>query len=129
MVRKKSESVKLAVFKGREARLNRAILELFSEENLLAKWDVFKKLIRKRGFKRVRYAVIDVRIGALETEGFLALAGERDKKQGGKTALFRSTAKAKLALELSSRNIDDLLNELDEGAALAMLRLISHPKD
>ncbi len=129
MVRKKAESVKLAVFKGREARLNRAILELLSEENLLAKWDVLKRLIRKRGFKRVHYAVVDVRIRALETEGFLAWAGEREKKQGGKTALFRSTAKAKLALELSSRNIDDLLNELDEEAALAMLRLIARSKN
>jgi hypothetical protein len=126
---KKSKGTALSVFKGREARLNRAILQIYSEEDLQAKWDVLKKLTRRKGFKHLRYAVVDVRMKALELGVFLTQAGERDTKQGGKTALYSMTAKAKLALELSSRSIDDLLNELDEEAALAMLRLISHSKD
>ena len=76
--------------------------------------------------KGKRYAVVEVRVKALETEGYLAKAGERDTKQGKRTALFKMAGRAKLALALDSTDIDSLLGELDEVAALTILRVISN---
>ena len=122
----KSEKVRLSVFKGREAKLNHAILQVLSKASPLAIWDIHKNAGEIRGFKGTKYAVINARIKALEEEGYLKRTGKRNTKQGGKTTLYTLSAKTKLAMELNSQNIDDMFNKLDEESALAMLDIISH---
>jgi hypothetical protein len=51
--------------------------------------------------------------------------GERDTKQGGKTALYEISAKAKLAIKLSSQPLDDIMDKLDEDSALTILEAIN----
>ncbi len=126
MAPKKSRGTELSVFKGREARLNRAIFLILSAEEPRAVWDIFKGVSKLQGLKRKRYAVVEVRVKALEIEGYLTKAGERDTKQGKKTALFELTGKAKLAITLDQIDIDSLLGKLDENSALTILQAISN---
>ena len=128
MPRRKRKSCRLSVFKGREAKLNRAIFQVLKEEAPQAMWDIFRKVGRMRGFKRTKYAVINTRVKALEAKGYLKKTGERDTKQGGETALYKMTARARLAVKLSCQTIDDLINELDEDAALIILKAICSSK-
>lgn len=120
----KCETVKLSVFKGREAKLNRAIFQVLSEESPLAIWDILRNICKTRGFRRTKYAVINARIKALEDEGYLKRTGHRNTKQGGKTILYELCEKTKLAIELDSRNPDDILDQLDEKSALTILKII-----
>lgn len=129
MARKKCKSTELSVFKGREARLNRAIFQTLSGKEPLAIWDIFKNTAKLRSLRRKRYAVVEVRVKALEAQGYLAVAGERDTKQGNRTSLFKLTAKAKLALMIGSRTIDDIARDLDEKTALVLLEAIAKLSD
>ncbi len=79
--------------------------------------------------KRKRYAVVEVRVKALEAQGYLAAAGESETKQGNKTLLFKMTPKAELAITIGSRTIDDIIKELDEETALMVLKAISKLSD
>jgi len=78
-----------------------------------------------RGLKGKRYAVVEVRMKALETQGYLAVAGERDTKQGYKTPIFKMTAKANLAWMIGPRTIDDIVREVDEETALILFKTVS----
>jgi hypothetical protein len=121
---RKCETVRLSVFKGREAKLNRAIFEVLIEESPLATWDILRNVCKMWGFKRTKYAVINARIKALEDEAYLKKTGNRDTKQGGKTILYELCAKTKLAIALNARNLDDILDQLDEKSALTILKII-----
>ena len=125
MARKKSKGTALSVFKGREARLNRAIFQVLSAGEPQAIWYIFKGVTKLRGLKGKRYAVVEVRMKALETQGYLAVAGERDTKQGYKTPIFKMTAKANLAWMIGPRTIDDIVREVDEETALILFKTIS----
>jgi len=120
----KCETVRLSVFKGREAKLNRAIFEVLIEESPLAMWDILGNVCKMRSFRRTKYAVINARIKALEDEGYLKRTGNRDTKQGGKTILYELCEKTKLAIALNARNLDDILDQLDEKSALTILKII-----
>ena len=124
MPRSKRETVRISVFKGREAKLNRAIFQVLTEESPQAMWNILKNVGKIRGFKRTKYAIINTRIKALEDKGYLNKTGKRDTKQGGKTILYELSARTKLAMALNSQNIDDILNQLDEESALIILNVI-----
>jgi hypothetical protein len=124
MARKKATNIQVQVFKGREARLNRVIFGILSGKAPLAIWDMHKQIIQTKGFKRTRYAVVNVRVKALHAQGYLRKTGERETKHGLKTDLFDISARAQLAIALNSRNIDDLVNALDEDATLTILYAI-----
>ena len=96
MPRPKSEKVRLSVFRGKEAKLNLAIFLVLSETSPLAIWDIHKNVGKMRGFKGIKYAVINTRIRVLEEKGYLISMGNRDTKQGGKTTLYILSAKMKL---------------------------------
>ena len=122
----KGKVAQLEVFKGREQRLNRAIFQVLSEKSPLAVWDILQHIIHDlKGFKRTKYAITNARIKALATQGYLRTAGIRVKRQGGSTNLYELTARAKLAMAISTKSIDDIINGLDEDSAQIVLQIIS----
>ncbi len=121
----KNKVTKLQVFKGREAKLNKAIFYVLSHgESPLAIWNILKQITVRKGFKRTKYAVVNSRVKALETEGYLRMVGVREKKSGGETNLYEITEHAELAMVLSSESMDTIVNELDCQAALTIFSLI-----
>jgi hypothetical protein len=124
--KKNSIRASLSVFKGREQKLNDAIFYVLSEESALAVWDILGHILHQlKGFKHTKYAIVNVRVKALESQGYLRKTGVRTTKQGGNTALYELTAKARLAMAVSSKSLDELINELDENSALTVLEVIS----
>lgn len=125
MTRKKTKGTELSVFKGREARLNRAILRILTGQSPQTIWDVKKQIATTRGFKQTRYHNINTRVRDLESKGYLRKIGEKETKAGGKAALYEATSKAYLALLMNSLLLDDLMDELDEIATLTIVGLIA----
>jgi len=124
--RPKSVKVRLSIFRGKEAEHNLAICRVLSETSPLAIWDIHKSVGRLRGFKGIKYAVVNTRIKALEEKGYLKSVGSRETKQGGKAILYTLSAKMKLATKLYSENVDDIFDRLTEESASAIFGLISH---
>ncbi len=121
----KNKATELDVFKGREAKLNLAIFYILAkEESPLAVWNILGHVTERRGFKRTKYAVVNARVKALETQGYLKKTGVREKKPGGETNLYEVTVNAELAMALYSESIETILKELDEPAAVTMLGVI-----
>jgi hypothetical protein len=122
---KKGKATKLEVFKGREAKLNLAIFYVFSKkESPLAVWNILGFVSDCRGFKRVKFAVVNERVKALESQGYLRGVGVRDTKQGGECVLYELTVRAELALALYFESMDTILGELDDSALLTVLSVI-----
>ncbi len=124
MAQKKGKSIDLAVFKGREAKLNRAIFKILSDEASLTIWDITKRVNKKKGFKHTRYAVVNTRVRILEEKGYLGEASKKQTKTGGVAILYEATSKAIFALLLDSLDMDVLIQELDEIGTLTILATI-----
>lgn len=58
----KPGGLRLPVFMGREARLNRAIFKVLAEEAPLTAYEVTKRVRAQRQFSRVKYSVVYRRI-------------------------------------------------------------------
>lgn len=122
---KNSVQLKAAIFKGREQRFNRAIIRVLSKESPLAVWNIYQHITSNlKGFNHSKYAIINARVKALQAQGYLRITGVRTKQQGGSTNLYELTARAKLAVAISTKNLDDLINELDEDSAKTILQAI-----
>ena len=123
---KKNDLTKLSIFKGRQQRVNRAIFCVLSKNSPLAIWNILQTIRHDlKGFKRTKYATINVRVKALEKQRYLQVSGYRTIRQGGKTKLYKLTTKARLAIVLSTISIDDFINVLEEKSALKLLKEIS----
>ncbi len=116
------------MFKGREAKLNRAILRILTgTESSLSIWDMMKRINanRKRGSRKVLYHNVNTRVRDLEAEGFLRRVGEKETKAKDTAALYAATAKAYFAQLVNSLDIDELINELEEAEILAVTAIIA----
>jgi hypothetical protein len=90
------KGTELSVFKGREAKLNRAIFQALALEGPQTIYDIHK---------RVRF---------LEKSGYVRRIGARKTKAGFEAHEYEPTAKAYLVLLLNSISLEELLSRLDE---------------
>jgi hypothetical protein len=125
MSRKKTKGTELSVFKGREAKLNRAILQTYGIIGPLTIYDLHKKIKTRIGLKRTYYANVNKRVRSLERLGYLKIVGSRRTKAGIKVSVYELTARAILALFLNSINIENLLDRIDEESATEILAVIA----
>jgi DNA-binding PadR family transcriptional regulator len=115
----------LSIFKGREARLNRMILLFLCRECCLNIWQVYKRVRETRGFRHLRYHVINRRIRDLEQEGFIEVTAVREMPQGQKVKYYQPTAKTYLAFLLNSVNLDQLIQSVDNTDIITLLATLS----
>ena len=121
MARKKGKGTELSVFKGREARLNRAITQTLDNENRKVIYDLTKLIRKQQGFKRTKYTNVSRRVKALEQQRFLERAGSRNLQAGGQGALYQPTTRAHVAFFLNNFNPDTFINEAEEDTLLTAL--------
>jgi DNA-binding Lrp family transcriptional regulator len=114
MARKKGKGTELSVFKGREARLNRAIFRILAEKSNLAMYDIAKAIRHQRGLKHTKYTNVNRRVKALEQQGYLGKAGVRITQSGSETMLYELTTRAHVALLLNRISQDTFMREADE---------------
>jgi len=120
----KSGSATLSVFKGREARLNRAIFHILALKGPLTIYDIHKEIKAQRGIRQTRYANVNKRVRDLEESGYIQRIGSKRNKAGFQSSIYDLTSKTYLALVLGSVNLDDLLMRVDNAKALEIMATI-----
>jgi hypothetical protein len=102
------------VFKGREARLNRAIFRILGEKSSLAIYDITKAIRHQRGLKHTKYTNVNRRVKALEQQGYLDKSGVRITQSGSETMLYALSIRTHVALLLNRISHDTFIREADE---------------
>lgn len=120
MARKKKKGTEFSVFKGREARLNRAIFRVLAKEEPQTTRELRKKIIQTKGMRHTSYSTVNKRVRSLEQAGFLRKAAMKERL-GGITNYYELRPKAYLATFLNSTNLEDLLMRFEDASALAVL--------
>ncbi len=120
----KRKSGKLSVFKGREAKLNRAIFHTLALKGLQTIYDIHKQVKTQKMLRHIRYASVNKRVRTLEKSGYINKIGAKKTKAGFKASIYELTARAYLATLLNSINLDELVTQVDESTALAILSAV-----
>jgi len=112
------------VFKGREAKLNRAIFQTLALKGSQTIYDMHKETRMIRGLRSTRYASINKRVKALEDSGYIRKIGRKKTKAGFEATLYELTSRAYLTVALNLASLDDLIARLDEATATTILVMI-----
>ena len=84
-------------------------------------------MVRRRiELKHVRYASVNKRIRALENAGYIRKSGVKKTLAGFEASIYDLTTKAYLAVLLDSIKLDDMLTQIDEATAQAILAAITY---
>ncbi len=121
MPRRKRETGRILVFKGRKAKLNHAIFHVLAGEGPHTIYDIHKTVKTKRRLKHVRYPSVNKRVRSLEETGYIKKIGVKKTKTGSEAIIYDLAARAYLAMLLNSIKLDKLVMEVDEVAALIIL--------
>jgi hypothetical protein len=121
----KPKNTRLSVFKGREARLNRAIFQSLALKGAQTIYDIHKHVRTFRGLKYTYYGNVNKRVRALQQLGYVKEVNIKSTKAGFEATEYELTTRTYLALLLDSVNIDDLLNRMNEDAASEILAAIA----
>jgi hypothetical protein len=121
----KPKDTKLSVFKGREAKLNRAIFQSLALKGAQTIYDIHKHVKTFRGLKYTYYGNVNKRVRALQQQGYLKEVNIRSTKAGFEATEYELTTRTYLALMLDSINLEDLLNRIDEDVASEILAAIA----
>ena len=124
MPKQKTSTIKLQVFKGREAKLNKAIFQTLVLRGSQIVYEIHKQIRKSRGLKDARYANVNLRVRKLESSGYLEKTGSRKTKAGFEASLYGLTSKTYVALLLESVSFEELLDVPDEAAANQLMAAI-----
>ena len=127
MAPKKCKGTELSVFKGREARLNRAIFQVLTAEEPQSTRELHKKIVRVRGMKGTSYSTVNKRVRSLEDSGYVKKVDVKERP-GGITNYYESSPKALLAAFFDSTTIEDLLSGIDDVMAKSLLQELVRAK-
>jgi len=112
---------RISVFKGREAKLNKAILLILAEESPLNISQVYKKVRTHKDLQHTRYRVVNRRMKALEKEGYIEQVRTMKTPQGFVAKLYQSTPRAYLAFVLNAINFDMLIQSAEQSDIVILL--------
>jgi len=117
--------VRLSVFKGREARLNRAMFWILAFEGPLTIYDICKRVRTQRPFRRTGYSVVNRKVRMMESLGYVERIGTRRTKAGFEAFLFQLTTRTYLAILLNQIDLDTFIGEADEAQVLSVLGVLA----
>jgi len=120
----KRKSGRLQVFKGREAKLNRAIFHILALKGPQTIYDIHKEVKAQKGLKQSRYASLNKRVRALEELDYINKVGIKKTKAGFEASIYELSVKAYLSMILNIINLDNLLMRVDEATAQTILGAI-----
>ena len=113
------------MFKGREAKLNRAISQTLALKGLQSTNSLYKNVRKLRGFSRKHYGNVNKRVRALEELGYVKAADVQNVEGRTKAVVYELKAKAYLALILDSISLENLLNRTNEETATKIMAAIA----
>jgi len=114
--------IRLSVFTGTKARLNRVILRVLAQHGPLTISDLRKRVRALRDFSYTRYSVIHRRVHALQKEGFLDVVSLDEVK---KSFVYGLTPRGKLAILLDTLDLDKVLCTADMEKIAVILSVLS----
>jgi predicted transcriptional regulator len=112
--------VKLTVFKGREAKLNRTIFLILGKKEPQTTRALFKAVTQIRSLKNTSYSTVNKRVRNLEELGFLKKVIVK-QRLGGITNFYELRPKAYLSKFFDSASIEDLIKQTNDKTALIVL--------
>ena len=121
MPRAGADAARLSVFKGREARLNKAIFHILALKGPQTIYDIHKEVEIRKGLRQTRYANVNKRVRALEESDYIKKIGVKRTKAGFQASIYELTTKAFLAILFNSINLDELLMRVDDATAQTIL--------
>lgn len=125
MIREHSKGTKLAVFSGREAKLNRVILQILRQPDALIAYDVWLAVKRIKGFRHTDIKSVYRRMGALELQGWITIEGNRSTQPGWSSDLHKISIRGIAALALDEKSIEDFLRKASDEQLLKFIEAIS----
>ena len=114
MARKKCEETPLKVFSGKQAKLNRVILQIFDRTGPLISYDVWRFVVMIKDFGQTERKTVYYRVNALSQEGYIIQKGTRPTQPGWPSELFELTRKGKAALKAGKKSMDQFLETATE---------------
>lgn len=131
MARKKGRGTELNVFKGREAKLNRAIFQILATEGPLTIKNLQRHVSKFTGFRGTYYASVSKRIRCLEEIGYVIKIAQPIPYKVSQAVAYKLSIRAYLVTLLDSHSIEELLNQMTDSAAslILMALLKSLPKE
>ena len=121
MAKGTDKSRRHSVFKGREARLNRAIFHILALKGPLTIYEISREVKAQRGLKHTKYTNVNRRVRMLEGYGYIEKVGTRKTQAGFQAALYQLTVRTYLAILLNKLNLDNLIQKASEESVLTML--------
>jgi Trm5-related predicted tRNA methylase len=116
---------RLFVFKGREARFNRAIFQSLALKGAQTIYDIHKHVRTFRGLKYTYYGNMNKRVRALQQQGYVREVNVRGTRAGFEATEYELTTGGYLALMLDSVNLEDLLSRMDDDVASEILAAVA----
>ena len=128
MTRREGRSGRISVFKGREAKLNRAIFHILALKGPLTIYDIHKEVKAQRDLRHTRYASVNKRVRSLEESGYIKEKGAKKTQAGFKASIYELTIRAYLAILLNSISLNEIVIRADEAIGPAILAAITYSK-
>lgn len=125
MARREGKNGRISVFKGREAKLNRAIFHILALKGPLAVYDICKLVKKQKLLRRKLYSVVSRRVRILRRLGYLEKVGTRKTLAGGTATLYQITPRACLAILLNQTNLDWLIEKAWETDVLDLSAILA----
>jgi len=122
---------RISVFKGREAKLNRAIFQILAIKGPQTIYDICKEIRAQKGLKHSKYTNVNRRVRALEKSKYLRKIGVRKTLAGFEASLYELTVKAYAAFVLNQINMNRFIEEAEENEILqasAIFAMSTHTK-
>lgn len=120
-IAKKANAITLTVFKGREAKLNRAIFKTLALYGPQTISELQKRLSKQKDLEGTYYASLTKRIRCLQNAGYINQVSVRTSGLGFRAAIYDICTKALLATFLIRNSAEDLFGKVTEKEALIML--------
>jgi len=112
---------RVSVFKGRDARLNKAIFWILAQQCSLTIYDLWRRLRTQRDFAYIPYNTVNRRVRALEEHGYIEISGERKTKTGFAAKLYQLGTRACLAMLINRINLDGFVEKAPNDKMLCAL--------
>jgi DNA-binding PadR family transcriptional regulator len=116
------------VFKGREARLNRAIIQVLAAKEPQTTRALRKRISQIKGMKDTSYSTVNKRVRNLEQKGYIKKV-EVKERVGRVTNYYELRPKAYLAKFFDSTTIEELVEQANDKTALTILGTLIGTKD
>jgi hypothetical protein len=125
VARRKDKTGRISVFKGREAKLNRAIFQVLALKGPLTVYDVHKELRTQKGLEHTKYTNVNRRVRALERSRYLRKTGTRPTLAGFEASLYELATRGYAALVFDQINLDRFIKSAKENEIVQALAIFA----